>query len=51
MFVSQVRKINFNELKWRIRILHVKFSGDRYYLELKTEDRMLEKRKKEKKTT
>ena len=49
MFVSQVQKVNFNKLEWRIRILRVKFSGDRYYLELKTEDRVLKKRKKGKK--
>ena len=30
----------------RVRILHVKSSDDRYYLELKTEGRVLEKLKK-----
>ena len=48
MFVSQVRKVNFNELTWQIRILRVKSSEDRYYLELETKDRVLEKQKKEK---
>ena len=46
VFVSRVRKVKFNELTWRIRILPVKFSRDHYYLELKTEDRVLDKRNK-----
>ena len=48
MFVSLVRKVNFNELAWWIRILCIKFSGDHYYLELKIEDRLLKKEKKKK---
>ena len=46
VFVSRVRKLNFNELAWRIRILRVKFSEDYYYLELNIEDRVLKKGKK-----
>ena len=49
VFVSRVWKINFNELAWKIWILCVKFFGDCYYLELKIEDRVLEKWKNEKK--
>ena len=48
MFVSRVRKVNFNELPLRIQILYVKSSKDCYYLELKTDDHVLEKRKKKK---
>ena len=36
-------EVKFNELAWQIRILRVIFSGDRYYLELKTKDHMIEK--------
>ena len=43
MFVSRVQKINFNDLTWKIQILRVKFFGGHYSIELKTEDRMLEK--------
>ena len=46
MFVSRVRRVNFNKHVWQIRILHVKFFEDCCYLELKTEDRMLQKQQK-----
>ena len=46
VLVSQFQKVN--ELTWWIRILRVKFSGYRYYLELKIEDRVLKKRKNDK---
>ena len=42
----EFEKVKFNELTWWIWILRVKFPRDRYYLELKTKDRMLEKGKK-----
>ena len=38
----EFKKVKFNEFAWRIRILCAKFFRDRYYLKLKTEDRVLE---------
>ena len=42
----EFENVKFNKLAWRIWILRIKFPGDRYYLELKTKDRVLEKGKK-----
>ena len=43
VFVSRVRKVNFNEHPLWIQILRVKSFEDRYYLELKIEDCVLKK--------
>ena len=50
VFVSRVQKINFKELSLQIWILRVKSSEGRYYLEINTEDRVLEKWKRKKTT-
>ena len=48
MFISRVRKVNFNELSLQIQILCVKSSEDRYHSELEQRRLPTRKAKKEK---